>query len=90
MNVLIPPGSDRDHIQGSRGAPPILVEFGDYERLHCKAAYPADAALDAAGDVFLRLRQIAARGTPTFFTNGVRHEGGYDLASLLEGLKVAQ
>jgi protein-disulfide isomerase len=30
------------------------------------------------------------RGTPTFFINRVRHEGGYDLASLLEALRVAQ
>jgi protein-disulfide isomerase len=30
------------------------------------------------------------RGTPTFFINGVRHEGGYNLASLVEALKVAQ
>jgi protein-disulfide isomerase len=29
-------------------------------------------------------------GTPTFFINGVRHQGGYDLASLLEALRVAQ
>jgi protein-disulfide isomerase len=30
------------------------------------------------------------RGTPTFFINGVRHQGGYDPASLLEVLRVAQ
>lgn len=31
-----------------------------------------------------------ARGTPAFFINGVRHEGGYDLASLREALHVTQ
>jgi len=30
------------------------------------------------------------KGTPTFFINGVRHRGGYDLQSLLEALRVAQ
>jgi protein-disulfide isomerase len=30
------------------------------------------------------------QGTPTFFINGVRHPGGYDLMSLLEALKAAQ
>jgi protein-disulfide isomerase len=28
-------------------------------------------------------------GTPTFFFNGVRHNGGYDVASLLDGLRTA-
>ena len=29
-------------------------------------------------------------GTPTFFINGVRHEGGYDVASLMQGLSAAR
>lgn len=29
-----------DHIQGSRDAPVILVEYGDYECPHCGVAYP--------------------------------------------------
>jgi len=28
-------------------------------------------------------------GTPTFFINGVRHDGGYDLPSLMQGLSAA-
>jgi protein-disulfide isomerase len=28
-------------------------------------------------------------GTPTFFVNGVRHNGGYDLESLLEAIRAA-
>jgi protein-disulfide isomerase len=28
-------------------------------------------------------------GTPTFFVNGVRHNGGYDLASLVEAIREA-
>jgi protein-disulfide isomerase len=27
-------------------------------------------------------------GTPTFFVNGVRHDGGYDAASLMQALLV--
>jgi protein-disulfide isomerase len=27
-------------------------------------------------------------GTPTFFINGVRHDGGYDLTSLLEAVQL--
>ncbi|MCU1272693.1 MAG: Periplasmic thiol:disulfide interchange protein DsbA [Bryobacterales bacterium] len=30
------------------------------------------------------------KGTPTFFINGVRHRGGYDMESLLQALRVAQ
>jgi predicted DsbA family dithiol-disulfide isomerase len=30
------------------------------------------------------------RGTPTFFINGIRHVGGYDLASLVQALNLAQ
>jgi protein-disulfide isomerase len=29
-------------------------------------------------------------GTPTFFINGVRHDGGYDTASLMQGLSAAR
>ncbi|MCU1233385.1 MAG: hypothetical protein JWP63_1352, partial [Candidatus Solibacter sp.] len=29
-------------------------------------------------------------GTPTFFINGIRHEGSYDLASLVQALNLAQ
>jgi protein-disulfide isomerase len=28
-------------------------------------------------------------GTPTFFINGVRHNGGWNLESLLEGIRSA-
>jgi protein-disulfide isomerase len=28
-------------------------------------------------------------GTPTFFINGVRHDGSYDLATMLEALEAA-
>jgi protein-disulfide isomerase len=35
---------------------------------------------------FLSGVRSGVNGTPTFFVNGVRHNGGYDLESLLEAL----
>jgi len=33
--------------------------------------------------------QSGVKGTPTFFINGIRHQGGYDLPSLVAAIKVA-
>jgi protein-disulfide isomerase len=172
MSELVPAVSKRDHILGPLDAPIVLVEYGDYQCPHCKAAYPnvkaiqvelgdrlcfayrhfplieihplaepaaeAAEAADAQGrfwemhdmlflhspaldlahlvtfatkiglgmDLFLRelrshhyLPRVQADlasgvrsgvyGTPTFFINGIRHQGGYDLESLLDALRVA-
>jgi protein-disulfide isomerase len=165
--------SERDHIRGPVDASIELVEYGDYECPHCKAAFPvvnlieaefgddlcfayrhfplieihpyAEAAAEAAEsagtqDRFWEMHNIlfqnspnldwphllrfavalgldvgrftrdvsghrylprirehiesgmasGVQGTPTFFINGVRHEGGYDLASMLNALRLAQ
>jgi protein-disulfide isomerase len=37
---------------------------------------------------FLSGVRSGVNGTPTFFINGVRHNGGYDLASLLEAVQL--
>jgi protein-disulfide isomerase len=38
---------------------------------------------------FLSGVRSGVNGTPTFFVNGVRHNGGYDLESLLEAIRAA-
>src|SRR5712692_10300123 len=37
---LTPPVGERDHIEGSRSARMVLVEYGDYQCPYCGAAYP--------------------------------------------------
>jgi protein-disulfide isomerase len=37
---------------------------------------------------FLSGVRSGVNGTPTFFINGVRHDGGYDLASMLEAVQL--
>jgi protein-disulfide isomerase len=38
--TLAVPVNERDHAQGSPGAPVTLVEYGDYECAYCGRAYP--------------------------------------------------
>jgi protein-disulfide isomerase len=53
---------------------------------------------DVAGHGYLpRIREdiesgvaSGVRGTPTFFINGVRHQGGYDLETMREALQLAR
>ena len=169
---LILPLPERDHLAGTPEAPAALVEYGDFECPHCRAAYPvveavkealgprlqfayrhfplsqihphaarAAEAAEAAGaqgrfwemhallfenqhaledadliryadrldlDAARFVRELAehaweprvredflsgvragVNGTPTFFVNGVRHDGSWDVESLLGALATA-
>lgn len=46
--TLIPPVSDRDHVEGGADAPLTLVEYGDYQCPYCGAAYPVVKRLQKA------------------------------------------
>jgi protein-disulfide isomerase len=41
------PVGARDHVRGADGAPVTLVEYGDFECPHCRAAYPVLKELEA-------------------------------------------
>lgn len=52
--LTLPVNEDRDHTQGSAGAPVTLVEYGDYECPFCGAAYPIVKQLQARAGERLR------------------------------------
>jgi protein-disulfide isomerase len=170
--LVLPVSPDRDHICGSANAPLVIVEYGDYECPHCRAAHlvikeilerlgeelqyvfrhfpltavhphaePAAEAVEAAGaqgkfwemhDVLFSNQERLAgpclldyakmlgldverfglelakdayapkvredfmsgvrsgvNGTPTFFINGLRHDGDWDLPSFVLALREA-
>src|SRR5436309_4120994 len=69
-----------------------LVEYAtelglDADRLAGELA--AGTHRDRVRDDFMSGVKSGVNGTPTFYINGVRHEGGYDLASLVAALEAA-
>lgn len=68
-----------------------LVEYAaelglDADRLAGELA--AGTHRDRVRDDFMSGVKSGVNGTPTFYINGVRHENGYDLASLLAAMEV--
>jgi protein-disulfide isomerase len=53
-HLLAVPVGARDHVQGAKGAPVTLVEYGDYECPHCGRAYPIVKAVQHAFGTRLR------------------------------------
>ena len=54
--ALAVPVNDKDHAQGSAGAPVTLVEYGDYECPYCGNAYPIIKRIQ--GEMGPRLRFV--------------------------------
>jgi protein-disulfide isomerase len=69
-----------------------LVEYAlelglDADRLSGELA--AGTYRNSVRDDFMSGVKSGVNGTPTFFINGVRHDGDYDVASLLTALEGA-
>jgi protein-disulfide isomerase len=73
-------GADLEHYAESLGLD--LGEFGEDLRQHRNARHVGEdvASADASG----------VSGTPTFFVNGRRHRGAYDVATLTAAVRSAR
>jgi Na+/H+ antiporter NhaA len=54
IDLLVPVDPDRDHVRGAFDAPVTLLQYGDYECPHCRAAAPIVAELLARYEGRLR------------------------------------
>src|SRR6266567_3278543 len=91
-DLMVPVDPDRDHIRGPEESHVTVVEYAaslglDAERF---AADLRKHAGRAHVDEDLESADLSAvSGTPTFFVNGRRHYGAYDIETLKKAVKIA-
>src|SRR5207248_846034 len=79
--LVIPVDPSRDHIQGDPKAVLTLVEYG-FEHEISQHVYEKRIKDDFMGGV-----RSGVNGTPTFYVNGVRHDGPAEAEAIIESLK---
>ena len=84
MHDLLFENQDASSRRPDRGTPRALGL--DLERFAAELRGQAHARPRVRED-FLSGVRSGVNGTPTFFINGVRHDGGYDAEALLEALR---
>src|SRR2546421_591436 len=88
--ALTLPVGERDHAQGPADAPVTLVEYGgvlglDAPRL--RRELDAGSHAPRVREDFRSGVTSGVNGTPTFFINGVRHDGSWELEALVAALE---
>ena len=76
---------ERDHVRGPADALVTLVEYGDFECPYCGQAEVVVRELLSSFGADLS----GVSGTPTFFVNGRRHYGAYDIETLSRAVRAA-
>ena len=84
------PVNDGDHARGPHDAQITIVQYGDYDCPHTRRSHAVLASLFASLGPVSGGRSSGVHSTPTFFFNGVLHDGHYDEPTLRERLERAR